>query len=77
MRDRVPVRFMDTTDADVRRDRLEPAEVNSWLDYAAWNLWDFILGRASEGESGLIPRQEYETISFLQQWNTYPGSSAC
>jgi hypothetical protein len=72
MRDRVPVRFMDTTDADVRRDHLEPAEVNSWLDYAAWNLWDFILGRASEGESGLIPRQEYETISFLQQWNTYP-----
>jgi hypothetical protein len=72
MRDRVAVRFMDTTDADVRRDHLEPAEVNSWLDYAAWNLWDFILGRASEGESGLIPRQEYETISFVQQWNTYP-----
>lgn len=72
MRERVAVPFMDTTDADVRRDRLEDVEVNSWLDYAAWNLWDFILGRASEGESGLIPRQEYETISFVQQWNNYP-----
>jgi hypothetical protein len=72
MRQRVAVPFMDTTDADVRRDRLEPAEINSWLDYAAWNLWDFILGRASEGESGLIPRQEYETVSFTQQWNNYP-----
>ena len=72
MRERVAVPFMDTTDDDVRRDRLEATEVNSWLDYAAWNLWDFILGRASEGESGLIPRQEYETISFVQQWNNYP-----
>lgn len=72
MRERVPVPFMDTRADDVRRDRLSSIEVNSWLDYAGWNLWDFILGRASEGESGLIPRQEYETISFVQQWNTYP-----
>ncbi|MFI7167152.1 hypothetical protein ACIBM3_32350 [Rhodococcus erythropolis] len=72
MRERVKVLFMDTTAEDVRPDRLDDAQVNSWLDYAAWNLWDFILGRASEGESGLIPRQEYETISFVQQWNQYP-----
>lgn len=72
MRDRLEVPFIDTTPENVRRERLETAEVNSWLDYAAWNLWDFILGRASEGESGLIPRQEYETVSFVQQWNTYP-----
>ncbi len=72
MRERVAVPFMDTTDEDVHRDTLAPAEINSWLDYGAWNLWDFILGRASEGESGLIPRQEYETISFVQQWNNYP-----
>lgn len=72
MRERLAVPFIDTTAEDVRRDRLTSAEVNSWLDYAAWNLWDFILGRASEGESGLIPRQEYETVSFVQQWSTYP-----
>jgi hypothetical protein len=72
MRQRVTVPFMDTTAGDVRPERLEPVQINSWLDYAAWNLWDFILGRASEGESGLIPRQEYETVSFVQQWNSYP-----
>ncbi|MBD0860347.1 hypothetical protein IA539_03870 [Gordonia sp. zg691] len=72
MRERVEMPFMDTTASDVRLDTLEDEQMNSWLDYAAWNLWDFILGRASEGESGLIPRQEYETVSFVQQWNNYP-----
>ncbi|HEY5855662.1 MAG TPA: hypothetical protein VIW24_16850 [Aldersonia sp.] len=72
MRERVELPFMDTTAADVRLTTLDNEQVNSWLDYAAWNLWDFILGRASEGESGLIPRQEYETVSFVQQWNNYP-----
>src|SRR5262249_55909551 len=24
-----------------------------------------------EGESGLIPRQEYETVAFVQQWASY------
>lgn len=67
---RVP--FIETTDEDVRLTSLSDDQVNSWLDYAGWNLWDFILGRASEGESGLIPRQEYETVSFVQQWANYP-----
>jgi hypothetical protein len=72
MRGRLAVPFIDTTDENVHMERLETVEINSWLDYAGWNLWDFILGRASEGESGLIPRQEYETVSFVQQWNNYP-----
>lgn len=72
MRDRLTVPFVDTTAEDIRLKSLTNEQVNSWLDYAGWNLWDFILGRASEGESGLIPRQEYETISFVQQWNNYP-----
>ena len=72
MVERVKPPFMDTTAEDIRLERLSSDQVNSWLDYAGWNLWDFILGRASEGESGLIPRQEYETISFVQQWNNYP-----
>ena len=38
----------------------------------AWNLWELIATRAMEGESGLIPRQEYETVSFVQQWALYP-----
>ncbi|GAC84642.1 hypothetical protein GP2_024_00690 [Gordonia paraffinivorans NBRC 108238] len=72
MRERLAVPFLDTTAEDIRLESLADEQVNSWLDYAAWNLWDFILGRASEGESGLIPRQEYETVSFVQQWNNYP-----
>jgi hypothetical protein len=68
----LPVPFIETTDADVRATSLADEQINSWLDYAGWNLWDFILGRASEGESGLIPRQEYETVSFVQQWAVYP-----
>jgi hypothetical protein len=66
------VPFIETTDEDVRATTLADEQINSWLTYAAWNLWDFILGRASEGESGLIPRQEYETVSFVQQWANYP-----
>ena len=27
-----------------------------------FNLWDCLALRATEGESGLIPRQEYEAI---------------
>jgi len=71
MRRRIPVPFMDTTDEDVRR---EPTieELNAWRAYMGWSLWDVIAARSTEGESGLIPRQEYETISFLQMWALYP-----
>src|SRR5260370_36431442 len=65
----VPV--MDTSPEDVRR---EPtiAELNGWRTYMGWSLWDVIAARSIEGESGLIPRQEYETTSFLQMWALYP-----
>jgi len=72
IRQDLAVPFIETTDEDVRATSLADDQVNNWLHYAAWNLWDFILGRASEGESGLIPRQEYETVSFVQQWSIYP-----
>lgn len=49
-----------------------PEEIGDFLAYAGWNLWDLIKSRSTEGESGLIPRQEYETISFVQQWSAYP-----
>lgn len=72
MRKRIVTPFMDTTAADVRRDRLTDDEIESWFSYVAWNLWDFIANRSTEGESGLIPRQQYETISFVQMWDRYP-----
>lgn len=28
--------------------------------------------KITEGESGLIPRQEYETLAFIQQFLRYP-----
>jgi hypothetical protein len=71
MRRRIAVPFMDTTEDDVRR---EPTvdELDGWRAYMGWSLWDVIAARSTEGESGLIPRQEYETISFLQIWALYP-----
>ncbi|MCW3039793.1 MAG: PEP-utilizing enzyme mobile domain [Solirubrobacterales bacterium] len=58
-------------DASVRR-ALSDAEVNDLSRYAGWNMWDCLAARATEGESGLIPRQEYESISFVQIWQRYP-----
>ncbi|MCU1651310.1 MAG: PEP-utilizing enzyme mobile domain [Pseudonocardia sp.] len=56
--------------ANLHRD-LDPAEVGDFLAYSGWNLWDLIKARQTEGESGLIPRQEYETVGFVQQWGSY------
>jgi hypothetical protein len=72
MRRRIVVPFMDTTSEDVRRDALTIEEINAWRAYMGWSLWDIIAQRSTEGESGLIPRQEYETISFLQIWSLFP-----
>lgn len=70
IRARLATSVVETTAADVRRP-LEPQEVSDFLTYCGWNLWDLIAARSTEGESGLIPRQEYETVSFVQQWATY------
>ena len=70
MRSRLRTGIVDTTEENVRRD-LVPDELSDALSYCAWNLWDLIAARQTEGESGLIPRQEYETVAFVQQWATY------
>jgi hypothetical protein len=72
MRRRIAVPYMDTTAEDVRREVVTLEELNGWREYMGWSLWDVIAARSTEGESGLIPRQEYETISFLQIWALYP-----
>lgn len=64
--------FVDTTADDIRPDDLSDDQIDSWFNYMAWNLWELIATRSTEGESGLIPRQEYETLSFVQQWDVYP-----
>lgn len=72
MRRRIGVPFMDTTDDDIRLEDLSDDQIEGWFSYVSWNLWDFIANRSTEGESGLIPRQQYETISFVQMWDRYP-----
>lgn len=74
LRQRDPHPFVDTTAADIRPDKLDDDQINSWFDYMAWNLWELIASRSTEGESGLIPRQEYESLSFVQQWDIYPDA---
>ncbi|HEY1969405.1 MAG TPA: PEP-utilizing enzyme, partial [Pseudonocardia sp.] len=70
MRARLRSGVLDGTPANLHRD-LEPAEISDFLAYSGWNLWDLIAARQTEGESGLIPRQEYESVSFVQQWSGY------
>lgn len=72
MRASLATSVVETTDTDVRRNRLDIAEIDDFLAYAGWNLWDLLARRSTEGESGLIPRQEYETVAFVQQWLTFP-----
>lgn len=74
MRRRDPNTFVDVTAADVRPDHITDDQIDSWFDYMAWNLWELIATRASEGESGLIPRQEYETVGFVQERALYPDA---
>jgi hypothetical protein len=74
MRRRDPSPFVDTTAADIRPDTLTDDQIDSWFNYMAWNLWELIATRSTEGESGLIPRQEYETLSFVQQWSVNPNA---
>jgi hypothetical protein len=62
---------LELDDASMQRD-LTVAEVNDVLHYLAWNEWDALAARATEGESGLIPRQEYEALGIMDSWFHHP-----
>jgi hypothetical protein len=47
-------------------------EVNEAVRYYTWNEWDALAARATEGESGLIPRQEYEAMGIMNCWFMHP-----
>jgi len=47
-------------------------ELNDIMQYFPWNFWDQLVLRATEGVSGLIPRQEYELLSFANAWLRWP-----
>jgi hypothetical protein len=62
---------LDLDDESVHRE-LTVTEANDFLHYLAWNEWDALATRATEGESGLIPRQEYEALGILNCWFKHP-----
>jgi hypothetical protein len=72
MRKTLSTSVLELTDDLVDRP-LSVAEVNDVLRYLTWNEWDALAARATEGESGLIPRQEYEALGILNAWFRHPG----
>ena len=60
------------TKEDVLRDQFTVDELNDLNNYLAWNIWDVLVMRATEGVSGMIPRQEYEILAFMQEFYRWP-----
>jgi PEP-utilising enzyme, mobile domain len=71
MQAEMKTRVLYADDDSVHRD-LTVAEVNEAIRYYTWNEWDALAARATEGESGLIPRQEYEAIGIMNCWFRHP-----
>ena len=57
---------------DVLRDQFTIPELNDLNNYLAWNIWDVLVMRATEGVSGMIPRQEYEILAFMHEFYRWP-----
>jgi PEP-utilising enzyme, mobile domain len=72
MRAEMTTRVLYADDDSMHRD-LTVAEVNEAVRYYTWNEWDALAARATEGESGLIPRQEYEAMGIMNCWFCHPG----
>lgn len=72
MQAQLNTKILDLTDESAARP-LTVTEVNDVLKYLTWNEWDALAARATEGESGLIPRQEYEALGILNSWFRHPG----
>ena len=57
--------------ADVKRPQFTLDELNDVVSYFSWNIWDQLMLRATEGK-GLVPRQEYEALSFVNAFYRWP-----
>ncbi|MDV8070732.1 hypothetical protein R4P64_29820 [Rhodococcus sp. IEGM 1366] len=57
---------------DVLEDQFTLDELNDLNNYLAWNIWDTLVMRATEGVSGMIPRQEYEILAFMHEFYRWP-----
>ncbi|KQZ75686.1 PEP-utilizing enzyme [Nocardioides sp. Root151] len=71
MQAEMKTRVLYADDDTMHRD-LTVEEVNEAIRYYTWNEWDALASRATEGESGLIPRQEYEAMGIMQCWFRHP-----
>ena len=60
------------TDESLKSDTLTPDEADDVIAYYGWNIWDVLGTRATEGENGLIPRQEYEALSTVEYMTKFP-----
>ena len=58
--------------SDVLNDEFSVDELNDLNNYLAWNIWDVLVMRATEGVSGMIPRQEYEILAFMHEFYRWP-----
>lgn len=58
--------------SDVLNDEFSVNELNDLNNYLAWNIWDVLVMRATEGVSGMIPRQEYEILAFMHEFYRWP-----
>ena len=57
---------------DVLKDQFSLDELNDLNNYLAWNIWDVLVMRATEGVSGMIPRQQYEILAFMNEFLRWP-----
>jgi hypothetical protein len=60
------------SEAEVLKDDFTVDELNDLNNYLAWNIWDVLVMRATEGVSGMIPRQEYEILAFMHEFYRWP-----
>lgn len=60
------------TKEDVLKEKFTKDEMNDLIMYFGWNMWDVLALRATEGASGLIPRQEYECLAYMNMFFRYP-----
>jgi hypothetical protein len=73
IRSRMKSKVLEKVDhADVLNEQFTLDELNDLNNYLAWNIWDVLVMRATEGVSGMIPRQEYEILSFMNEFYRYP-----
>lgn len=73
MRSRAKSKVLErVTREDVLKDQFTLDELNDLNNYLAWNIWDVLVMRATEGVSGMIPRQEYEILAFMNEFYRWP-----